>query len=714
MQQERIAYSCLVDGKDIFLAQSYILVNSLLRLRKTQPDQVFVHTIGVTNAEYLDWLKRVGVNQVQTSTFDTRNLYCNKLQQLGTFADKSFSHVILLDCDMAWVSDRTPRIGRMVGAKIVDLPNPPANTLNNIFNAAGLGSINAVPVTFPQSDGLTYTDRNNCNGGFYMIDTRFLPHLAESWKRWALWCIDNAALLGRYHNHADQIGFALAMRELREDTELFGAEWNFPTHLAGQHLPDVEPHLIHFHKELTPHFNLKMLNVEKADRAITKVNQTLNEVMSSDLLNSLFWSARYYLYPQMGSGAGTRGESLGIKRRLLAYSTWDFGNGSVIDVGCGDLEAVRHLRFTDYLGIDISAVAIQLARDKKPEWRFEVGTLDSLSKDHEADLIICLDVLIHQKSGERYLGLLQQLIDRTKCRLVVAGYTAPPTNQSEITAYHGSCLEYLQQCGMFHEIAVIGRYRDVSVIVADKRKFGAGYHANDMSADTFNLACTQTLRPDLLRLLADISRKAFGFYTKHYPRALEYPWFASKIEGNMPGARALEIGAGLSPLPLYLALQGIKVDCVDSHPLVRTRETRDQWNEWGYFDYSQISDTIRSHHVDIQDFQPNEKYEVIYSISVVEHMPRTIWEKTLELAASWLKPDGHLILTIDLMPGTDWLWNLAAGKVVEEKEVHGDIAAFIASIQNLGLYVVEKEIARNVPYSKTDILFIHARSQRPR
>lgn len=710
MNKDNIAYSCLVDGKDIFLSQSYILVNSLLHFLKVEPDQIFIHTINVTNTEYLDWLQRIGVNLVQTTPFDTRNLYCNKLQQLDTFMDARFSHVILLDCDIAWVSDSTPQISRVVGAKIVDLANPPTSILNRIFNAARLGSINETRVNFPDGADRTYTDRNNCNGGFYVIDTKFLPQFSKSWKKWTSWCIESAEMFGKFHNHADQVGFALSMREMKEDVELLGLEWNFPVHISREHLPDLEPRVIHFHKELTPHFNLKLVGLEQVDRGISKANLMINELISKGLLNSLFWSARYCLYPQLGSGAGTRGESLMIKRRLLAYSTWAYQGRSVMDVGCGDLEAVRYLPFKNYLGIDVSEEGTRLAKGKRPEWNFRVGTIDTKMKDSGADLVICLDVLIHQKSEEAYFDLLDKLINCTKDRLIVAGYTTPPDHQSEITAYHGSCLEHIQQSGMFHEVGILGRYRDVSFIVADKKKHGPGYQVNDMDVETFNLAYRKTGRPDVLRLLADVSRNAFGFYTKHFPRVLEYPWFASKFEGNMAGSRALEIGSGLSPLPLYLVLRGAKVDCVDNSPLVRTQETRNQWNEWGFFDYSQLSNAIMSHHANILDFRPKEKYEVIFSISVVEHMPRQTWEKTLGLVAQWLKPAGHLILTIDLIPETDWLWNLAEGKVVEEKEVHGGIDDFVSFIQGLGLHILEKEIARNIPFSRTDVLFIHARS----
>ena len=104
-------------------------------------------------------------------------------------------------------------------------------------------------------------------------------------------------------------------------------------------------------------------------------------------------------------------------------------------------------------------------------------------------------------------------------------------------------------------------------------------HPNNLEPDDFNHASTLTPRPDLLRHLADLSRDAFGFSTKQFTRVLEYPWVADRLESLGPGRRVLDIDAGLSSLPLFLARRGCRVECVDPHPLERVPPSAPDWNE---------------------------------------------------------------------------------------------------------------------------------------
>ena len=200
-----------------------------------------------------------------------------------------------------------------------------------------------------------------------------------------------------------------------------------------------------------------------------------------------------------------------------------------------------------------------------------------------------------------------------------------------------------------------------------------------MAADEFNEASLLTDRPDLLRHLADLSRATFGFYTRHFTRTLEYPWVAAKLETLAPGRRVLDIGSGLNPVPLFLARRGAMVDCVDPHPLRRVPPHQPDWNEWGYHDYAHAHPHLRSHNLDALSFEPKEPLDVVYSVSVIEHLPRTAREAMLARCRQWLGPGGRLLLTIDLIPGTQNLWNFSEGREVEPPSVHGNVTDFVKS-----------------------------------
>lgn len=148
------------------------------------------------------------------------------------------------------------------------------------------------------------------------------------------------------------------------------------------------------------------------------------------------------------------------------------------------------------------------------------------------------------------------------------------------------------------------------------------------------------------------------------------------------------------------------VECVDPHPLERVPPSDPGWNEWGFFDYARLHPGIRSHHIDALTFQPATSLDAIYSVSVIEHMPRAHWEALLARCRDWLVRDGHLVLTLDLIPGTDLLWNYAEGREVEPPGVHGDIPAFLARLDHVGFRVLDTVVQYDVARSKTGLLFL--------
>jgi SAM-dependent methyltransferase len=704
-KRARVAYSCIVDNSSVMMAQTFVWVTSLMALHGAAARDIHVHVVDISDRGYLGWLEQSGVTVVRREVFDTRNRYCNKLQQLETFVAGDYDFVALMDCDTAWVGKTIP-LRRGAAAKIVDVANPEEAVLNSVFATAGLGEPDWVPATFVGGPGFQRTDRNNCNGGFYIIDRAFLAALAPVWRRWALWCIEHAELLGKYRVHADQVGFALAMRELGKNVEPLDLSWNFATHAGKRLLPDIAPQILHYHHELTGQCEIPATGLAQADAAIARVNAALRGALATRLPSSLFWNLRYTVDPLLGSGIGSRGEILAQKRQLLALALRGYEQKPVLDIGCGDLEVARTLPLRDYIGLDVSQEAIRLARKKRPEWRFLVGDPAGVKVSAPAPAVLCLDVLIHQTARADFERLLDALVELTAERLIVSGFDAPPSHTSAIVNFHEPLGEALRRRGVFHEIVAIGKYRDVTVFAADKRAHGPRFHGNDMAAEDFNHAARLTPRPDLLRNLADLSRQCFGFHTQHFPRSLEYPWIASKLEGDLSGKIMIDIGAGLCPLPPFLAERGAFVHCLDNHSLVRTPETRAQWNEWGFFDYAALHPRLRSHHIDALAFQPPAPVDVVYSISVVEHMPHRVWEATLDAAARWLKPGGRLLLTLDLVPGTDLLWNYAEGRIVEPHEIHGDRAAIARRLDALGFDVAEAQVLRAIPQSRTDVLLL--------
>jgi len=231
-------------------------------------------------------------------------------------------------------------------------------------------------------------------------------------------------------------------------------------------------------------------------------------------------------------------------------------------------------------------------------------------------------------------------------------------------------------------------------------------HPRDISAGDLEVAMAAQNNPDLLGQLVELSRGAFGFYPSYFPYTITYPWASERLERVPAGSRALDIGAGVTPVPLYLARKGVTVECVDNSKHIRTLPVTRAWNEWGFLDYGALHPNLKSHHCDITQFEPSGRFDVIYSIAVLAHMPRNVREVTLQRCREWLKPSGFLLLMIDAIPSTDFIWNRSEGVEVEPLIQHGTIHDVADELKRLGFRIDEWELMRTVYKSRTDLLFI--------
>ena len=211
-----------------------------------------------------------------------------------------------------------------------------------------------------------------------------------------------------------------------------------------------------------------------------------------------------------------------------------------------------------------------------------------------------------------------------------------------------------------------------------------------------------------MRELATTARAVFGFFPNHYPYTLNYPWVLERLEPLPLGARVLDVGAGISPVPVVLAQRGLRVDCVDNSEIVRHMPAEADWNEWGFLDYAVVDVRIQSYHCDVREHVPAQPYDRIYSVSVLAHMTRTEREETVDLLPRWLKPGGRLLLAVDLVPQTDFLWNRSDGMEVAPGHEHGTTTDLFNWICQAGLTITEWTVRRAVHASRTDLLFLDA------
>ncbi|HEV2442516.1 MAG TPA: class I SAM-dependent methyltransferase [Steroidobacteraceae bacterium] len=168
--------------------------------------------------------------------------------------------------------------------------------------------------------------------------------------------------------------------------------------------------------------------------------------------NREFWNRRYIDNPALGSGIGSRGDNLAHKKRIIERFLEKVAPRTMLDVGCGDHEVLRGVdRLPEYVGLDVSSVAVARNREMFPNRRFEcLDFVDCMILDSlRADVVLCMEVLIHQHRREQFDGLLGNLVTAAVKGGLVSGYMFDPRPAiaSDIIAWHEPITDALMRRG---------------------------------------------------------------------------------------------------------------------------------------------------------------------------------------------------------------------------------------------------------------------------
>ncbi len=468
----RTVLSFLVDDHPKFLMQGWLLALALKHFGDLDAPgcQLIVHHTRAVAPERLGVFTALGATLRAVEPFgEGAGKYCNKLRQLETAEIRAADRVILMDADilpLQSLQNLDPGPGAL--ARVVDAPNPPEAMLRQLLLRAGRDATMDF-LARPFLDIGERTLRQNCNGGFYVLSREAVAALAEPWPRWSRFCLDQADLLADKLIHADQLGLALALLETGLAVEDLPDDHNFPVHLGPQAYAKLSPrHLgsVHYHSNADDHGMPRATGIGWIDQQIAPVTERLTQLRRDYFDNALFWDYRYAHNPALGSGVGSRGGVLDYKRKLLAAVLQDFADRQVVDVGCGDLETTRDLPLHRFLGLDLSPSALAIARAKRPDWVFEERLTGTLP-DGSAAAVLCIDVLIHQKSAEIFGAILNDLVRLTDSLLIVTGYDAP-YRSGGIVYFHGTLTQHLRDHPDIERVAQIGAYHGAVLLAAVK------------------------------------------------------------------------------------------------------------------------------------------------------------------------------------------------------------------------------------------------------
>ena len=388
----------------------------------------------------------------------------------------SFKQFIFLDTDTIFIQDLLHELrSDVICAKVVDLANPPIGVLEEVMRAAGFSAL-PKECRVDASEDITYLA--NANGGFYSIPKQFADSLFESWRRWSLWLLANPEPLHKVNKtaHIDQISFCMAIHDTGLPFEFIPSNLNYFVHFAGPHSIFTAIRQNQSRCCITTNDSVNVVGLLDPPGATTPAEKEAvaqaNSQIAKHFNNKLFWEMRYANFSERGSGVGSRGENLEYKRNLLLTQGVEKVR-SVLDVGCGDLEVVRALNLTGYVGVDQSTKTLEIAKRARPDWAFLQAPALNASP---AEMVLCFEVLIHQESLTAYHQLIHYLAEKLReyCLSQAMKRRVKSIRGNSMLFFYEPLSRSLRKTGKFESVEAVGRRTDVTIFRCETRRSRLG------------------------------------------------------------------------------------------------------------------------------------------------------------------------------------------------------------------------------------------------
>jgi SAM-dependent methyltransferase len=389
-------------------------------------DDLIIYT-GVDSSDAVQFLRRSGVHVRQTARPESLR-WSGIASALASGGAEAAGLLVLADSDLVFTQDPRSLVlpPRLIASTSATRALPPDDVLSRVFEVARLTRPQFLAHRPPSGPALA----DGAERGLLLVPSALLPELAGCWDEWT-------GFLARHTDLPDDDQLALVLAAAAAGIEILqlGEQWHVSLGDATVLQEEADPPaVIHYHDRIEPTGLLMPVGIPAVDEQIRAVNGAVRRLWQEAFPNATFWEWRYRTNPALGSGIGSRGEALAEKRDFLSAVLALLDPASVLDVGCGDAEATRSLPIRHYVGLDLSPEAIRRARRGRPEGDFRVGTLSD--HDVQAELTMCLDVLIHQPDRDGYEALVRRLLDSASGALLVSGFERRPTMTSPMVHFH--------------------------------------------------------------------------------------------------------------------------------------------------------------------------------------------------------------------------------------------------------------------------------------
>jgi 2-polyprenyl-3-methyl-5-hydroxy-6-metoxy-1,4-benzoquinol methylase len=141
----------------------------------------------------------------------------------------------------------------------------------------------------------------------------------------------------------------------------------------------------------------------------------------------------------------------------------------------------------------------------------------------------------------------------------------------------------------------------------------------------------------------------FSFQPNNTTRCFEYPWafYAADIQ---PGMHVVDVGGGYSGFPLMLDRSGCHTTNVD--PMRDYGDYKhyqgDHQRQYDHLNYLFRTDVVLKQCTLKEAGIPTASMDRIFCLSVIEHLDQAARQDVMRECFRILKPDGRMILTVDL------------------------------------------------------------------
>jgi len=413
-----LAIACVADSKPKYLFEALRLAQAIfLNPAYRGFADLFIGVFSDAPKEYVAAYRELGAKVVELEEYTDKHGPSNKLTVLRSTLLDAYDYVALFDCDLLPVESFGELLNfEGVQAKLADLSTLDDTHLTGIFGRLGLTA--PAPIWRTSIDDVPATCY--CNAGCIVFSRSIFRSFVERWFQFNDILLANIEVLGARSFFLDQASFCACLSTFLDKFRPLPLYMNFPGHLAPKVYPldalNTVPKIIHYHDRVDVRTGaLDLTSLPNVQQILFHFNGLTADRRKALRDTPLFWDAIHTMPGQRGMSPSRRAGALALVRCAIS----SVAPRNILDLGCGTFCPQGLESSLAYHGVDFSAEAIRIARQKCPQYSFRIGDIMDAGNLETGDLVLLFDVI--SAHADRAADLLvQQAITHARKAVLVS------------------------------------------------------------------------------------------------------------------------------------------------------------------------------------------------------------------------------------------------------------------------------------------------------